>query len=200
MYWVRNRDAGNDWNVYADGTDASPASGSLRLDSGAGFNSDATVWNGVPSSTVINLGTSDETNKLNDAFVAFCFRSVPGVSKIGTYVGNGSGSGTADGPYVSCGFRPVLVFQKWVTGGSLSGENWLAKDTARQPLNENRTDISPSSAGAESTGATHGVDILADGFKLRGGGGANNKSEATYLFAAFSDLAGNGALPPIFGR
>jgi hypothetical protein len=200
MYWVRNRDAGNDWNVYADGTDASPASGSLRLDSGAGFNSDATVWNGVPSSTVINLGTSDETNKLNDAFVAFCFRSVPGVSKIGTYVGNGSGSGTADGPYVSTGFRPAIVFQKWVTGGSLSGENWVVKDTARQPLNENRTDISPSSAGAESTGATHGVDILADGFKLRGGGGANNKSEATYLFAAFSDLAGNGALPPIFGR
>ena len=101
---------------------------------------------------------------------------------------------------MSCGFRPVLVFQKWVTGGSLSGEFWIAKDTARQSLNENRADIYLSSAGAESTGSTHGVDMLGDGFKLRGGGGANNKSGATYLYLAMADIGGNGTLPPIYGR
>ena len=78
MYWVRDRTDGNDWNVYHVDSNASPASGSLRLDNATAFNTDSTVWNGVPSSTVVNLGTSDETNKLNNAFIAYCFRSVPG--------------------------------------------------------------------------------------------------------------------------
>jgi hypothetical protein len=203
MYWVRDRTDGNDWNVYADGANASPASGSLRLDSGAGFNSDGTIWNGVPTASLINLGTSDETNELNKNFIAYCFRSIPGVCKIGTYTGNGDGTGsdTVDGPYVSCGFRPRWILFKWVTGGSLSGEGWVAKDTARQTVNPNDdAELIPSGTNAEAAGATHGADILSNGFKIRGGGGAVNKSGATYLYMAMADIGGNGTLPPIYGR
>jgi hypothetical protein len=40
--------------------------------------------------------------------VAYCFASVEGYSKIGSYTGNGS----ADGPFVYTGFRPALIMLK----------------------------------------------------------------------------------------
>ena len=90
---------------------------------------------------------------------------------------------------------------KWINGGSLSAEGWVVKDTVRQTVNPNDdADIYASAAGAEAAGATHGADILADGFKIRGGGGANNKSGAKYLYLAMAEIGGNGTLPPIYGR
>ena len=90
---------------------------------------------------------------------------------------------------------------RWTTGGSLSGEGWVIKDTARQTVNPNDdAELIANTTGAEAAGATHGADILSDGFKLRGGGGAVNKSGATYIYLAMADIGGNGTLPPIYGR
>ena len=90
---------------------------------------------------------------------------------------------------------------KWSTGGSLSGENWITKDTTRQPFNENNLkDLFPNANNVEAPGSTHGIDILANGFKMRGTGGANNVLNATYIYLAIADIAGNDTLPPIYGR
>jgi len=162
-----------------------------------------TIWDvSAMSSTLIGLGAAVQSNS-NNGMIAYCFRSVPGVCKVGKYIGNGDGTGsdTVDGPYVSCGFKPRWIMFKWVSGGSLSGEGWVIKDTARQTANPNDdADLIPSGTNAEAAGATHGADILSDGFKIRGGGGAVNKSGATYFYMAMADIGGNGTLPPIYGR
>lgn len=162
-----------------------------------------TIWDvSAMSSTLIGLGAAVQSNS-NNGMIAYCFRSVPGVCKVGQYVGNGDGTGsdTVDGPYVSCGFKPRWIMFKWVSGGSLSGEGWVIKDTARQTFNPNDdADIYANFTTAENAGATHGADILSDGFKIRGGGGAVNKSGATYLYVAMAEIGGNGTLPPIYGR
>jgi hypothetical protein len=189
MYWVRDRTDGNDWNVYHVDSNASPASGSLRLDNNTAFNSDATVWNGVPSSTVINLGTSDETNKLNNAFIAYCFRSVAGVCKVGSYEGNNN----ADGSYVPLGFKPSFFISKNIDATG----SWFIIDNKRGFNSaSNEAYLQAESNATETVGNV--ADLLSEGIKWRttGGGNANN----TFIYMAMADIAGNGTLPPIYGR
>jgi len=191
MYIVRDRTDGNDWNVYHENADASPASGSLRLDSNAAFLADPTIWNGVPTATIINLGTSDETNKLNNNFITYCFRSIPGVCKVGSYVGNGDDNGA----YISLGFRPRWILLKSTT----TARDWPIFDTARDPTNVADQRLDASSNAAEFAAALD-VDFLADGWKFRSDDIDGNASGVTYIYLAMADIAGNGTLPPIYGR
>ena len=176
----------------------------LRLNDSTGLQDDTGYLNNtLPGSVVFTLGTDGDVNNSSYTYIAYCFRSVPGVCKVGSYTGNGDGTGsdTVDGPYVNCGFKPRWILFKWLSGGGLSAEGWVAKDTARQTVNPNDdADLIPNGSNAEAAGATHGADILSDGFKIRGGGGAVNKSAATYLYMAMADIGGNGTLPPIYGR
>jgi len=90
---------------------------------------------------------------------------------------------------------------KWTGGGGLSAEGWLIKDIVRQTINPNDdAELYANFTTAETTGASHGADILSDGFKLRGNGGANNGNGATYLYLAIAEIGGNAAYPPIYGR
>ena len=170
----------------------------LTLNTDAASVAGSTFWNNSnPTASVINLGSDTDTNDSGDTMLAISFRSVPGVCKVGSYIGNGN----ADGPYVSVGFKPKWLMVKWTGGGGLSAEGWLIKDIVRQTINPNDdAELYANYTSAESTGASHGADILSDGFKLRGAGGANNGNGATYLYLAIADLGGNGTLPPIYGR
>ena len=201
MVWVKERDNANGWIVSTTDIGFNKV---VRLDATAEEGVDGGAFNSTaPSSTVITLGSNSGTNRSSGQMICYAFRSVPGVCKIGTYTGNGDGTGsdTVDGPYVSCGFKPRWILFKWLSGGSLSAEGWVLKDTARQTVNPNDdADLIPNGSNAEAAGATHGADILSDGFKLRGGGGAVNKSGATYLYMAMAEIGGNGSLPPIYGR
>ena len=201
MVWVKERDNANGWIVSTTDIGFNKV---VRLDATAEEGVDGGAFNSTaPTSTLITLGSNSGTNRSGGKMICYAFRSVPGVCKFGTYTGNGDGTGsdTVDGPYVNCGFKPRWILFKWLSGGSLSAEGWVLKDTARQPANPNDdADLIPNGSNAEAAGATHGADILSDGFKLRGGGGAVNKSGAKYLFVAMADIGGNGTLPPIYGR
>ena len=189
--------AGANWAIYHK----TNAATNYILFSGGHTYANANYFNDTEPTTsapfVFSVKTlTPDTNGNGQAMIAYCFRSVPGVCRVGGYLGTGN----ANGQYIQTGFKPKFVMAKWATGGSLSGENWITKDTTRQPLNENQTDLAPSSDGAEATGSTHGIDILADGFKMRGTGGANNVLNATYIYLAMAEIGGNGTLPPIYGR
>ena len=201
MIWVKERDNANGWIVSTTDIGFNKV---VRLDATAEEGVDGGAFNSTaPTSTLITLGSNSGTNRSGGKMICYAFRSVPGVCKFGTYIGNGDGTGsdTVDGPYVSCGFRPRWILFKWLSGGSLSAEGWVLKDTARQTVNPNDdADLIPNGSNAEAAGATHGADILSDGFKIRGGGGAVNKSGAKYLYVAMADIGGNGTFPPIYGR
>ena len=193
--------SGTGWFIYSKDT-TDPNNKFLRLQGANAEDSASGAWS--PGATTMGLNESSlngiNTSGVDHLFIAF--RSVPGVCKVGSYIGNGDGSSSSfDGPYISTGFKPKWLMVKWMQGGSLSGEGWLIKDTSRQVINPNDdADIYASQSTGENAGATHGADILADGFKLRGGGGANNKSGAKYLYLAMAEIGGNGTLPPVYGR
>jgi hypothetical protein len=114
--------------------------------------------------------------------VAYCFAEVPGFSKLGSYIGNGS----ADGPFVWCGFRPRWVLVKRTdTAG-----NWVVFDSARDTENVTDLGLYPNLANAEDSGARlH--DLLSNGFKVRNTLADHNTSGGTYIFMAFAEAPFN---------
>ena len=118
-----------------------------------------------------------------DTYVAYLFSSVEGVSKVGSYTGNGS----ADGPFVYTGFRPAFVMVKAID----AAYSWYIHDTARSPHNYSDLELTANSSGAEYSvsGASAGerLDFLSNGFKHRTSNAAMNQSGYKYAYLAFAE-------------
>jgi hypothetical protein len=134
-----------------------------------------------PTSTVYSLHTSGDgtTNVSTDKIISYCFRSIKGYSKIGSYTGNGA----ADGPFVYTGFKPNFVLLKWSAGA----ENWSVYDTSRNPINgPNDSFFAVDSVSAENSNSSD-LDMLSNGFKLIRAHNRANASDAPYIYMAFAE-------------
>ena len=155
----------------------------LNLDSTNSVGSLASVWNStVPTSSVFNLGTDAAVNGSGGTYVAYCFSEVAGFSRFGSYTGNGS----ADGPFVYCGFRPKFILVKRTDA---AGDGWVIYDTARNTYNLANSSLAANSSGAEvSPDTNNAYDLLSNGFKARlATGSATNASGGTYIYMAFAE-------------
>jgi hypothetical protein len=136
-----------------------------------------------------NLGTFNATTfRVNgwadvavsgSSYVAYCFHSVDGYSKVGSYTGNGN----ANGKFVHCGFRPAFVLIK---RSDSAGDDWHMMDTTRSSYNVMAHRIKANTTDAESSTDTS-MDALSNGFKLRNTSGARNNGSGTYIFIAFAE-------------
>ena len=175
---VKRRNAVASWLVWHNtfaGTEY------IVLESTAAKTSLAAMWNStIPTSSVFSVGTNANTNGSASTYVAYCWSEVTGYSKIGTYTGNGS----ADGPFVYCGFRPSWIMFK----SSSAVTDWTIIDTTRNTYNSMPKILYPNTSGAEATGlSTEYIDVTANGFKVRTNGGGYNTSSGTYIFMAFAE-------------
>jgi len=177
VYIVKSRTLSTSWVTYHKNANASPEDGYLILNDDDAFY-DTVVWNDTaPTSSVFSLGgTGYSSNNSGATYIAYCFHSVDGYSKFGSYTGNGS----TDGPFVYTGFRPALVIVKNITGS----ESWGIGDSVRDPSNVLLNRLYPNLSNAEySTGDW--IDLVSNGFKSRGT--AFNTSSATYIYLAFAE-------------
>jgi hypothetical protein len=151
-----------------------------------------TIWDvSAMSSTLIGLGAAVQSNSSN-GMIAYCFRSVPGVCKVGSYVGNN----TDDNAYISLGFKPRFFMCKRITGSS----QWHLIDSARSPTNEGQIQSFANLTNAEQNSPVGAYDLLSDGIKIRSDAGFEPGNTGTWLYMAMADIGGNGTLPPIYGR
>jgi hypothetical protein len=90
-------------------------------------------------------------------YIAYCFHSVEGYSKIGSYTGNGS----ADGTFVYTGFRPAWVMIKRTDAVN----NWMMSDSARDPYNV-VTELLYADLSNAAYALAH-LDFTSNGFKVR---------------------------------
>ena len=184
MVIVKLRSATSDWVTWhaaLSGTEYL----ALNL-TNAKYTASPTIWNSAtPTSSVINLGSSSAVNPSGGTVVAYCFSEVAGFSKFGSYTGNGS----ADGPFIYCGFRPRWVMIKSASTGGSAGYDWVIYDTSRILYNSSATNTSLAAdvANAEGYNVITQPDILSNGFKLRDLNGTDNFSGQTYIFAAFAE-------------
>lgn len=179
MVIVKQRNTTRDWIVYHSSLGG--ATKFLTLDTTDASQTAATFWNSTaPNSTVFSIGTDGALNTSGGTFVAYCWAEVPGFSRFGSYTGNGS----ADGPFVYCGFRPRFVMWKCTSNSSTS---WEIIDTARSTNNVVKPYLLAESSSGEET-SYEIVDILSNGFKIKYAGGASiNAGGYTYIFAAFAE-------------
>jgi hypothetical protein len=170
---VKKRSAADDWAVYAnnDNTDF------LLLNTTAATADDNTYWNDTsPTASVFTVGTNADVNTSAATYVAYLFATVAGVSKVGSYTGNGSNQ------TINCGFtggsRFVLIKRTDSTG------DWYVWDSARGIVSGNDPHLSLNDTAAEVT-TDDSVDTDSTGFIVNQLAATNiNVSSASYIFLA----------------
>jgi hypothetical protein len=175
MIIVKNRDRVIDWTIYHEAIGAT-AYIEFDIDASAVASS---RWNDTaPTSTLFTIGNSARVNESASSHIAYCFHSVEGFSKFGSYVGNGS----ADGPFVYTGFKPAFIMYKLAIGGT---GNWIISDNMREGYNWDNPSLYPNLTNIESNASS--LDILCNGFKINGTGSSHNASGSTYIYMAFAE-------------
>ena len=138
------------------------------------------IWNDTaPTATVFSLGNNGSINGNNSTYVAYCFHSVDGYSKFGSY----EGVGNNNGPFVHCGFRPAWIMLK----NTAASQHYTMYDTKRSTSNLVDNAVYGDETEAESSAAEHNIDILSNGFKIRNNAAQNNTNNNTYIFMAFAE-------------
>jgi len=174
---LKNRTNGNNesWSVYHQSVGNTKK---ITLDTTAAPATSNEFWEDTtPTSTVFTVGRQDATNGSGNTHSVYCFSEVKGYSKFGSYTGNGN----ADGTFVYTGFRPAWVMVKRTD----TTNNWLIWDTKREGYNVDNDALLANTSDAEETDDR--VDILSNGFKMRGSQVANNASGGTYIYMAFAE-------------
>lgn len=152
--------------------------GGGALNNNLGGASGISAVSSATSSTFTLAGNSGTHNNASTTYVAYLFASLPGISKIGTYTGNGSTQ------TINCGFaagaRFVLIKRTDAAG------DWYVVDTARGIVAAEDPRLLLNSTAAEVT-TDDSVDPVSSGFAVNQLAATNiNVSSATYLYLAIA--------------
>ncbi len=164
MMWVKGRTytAGtNNWVVYhKDLTNTE----SLYLNTDAAKSSATGYWNSTtPTDTQFSLIYTNETNRFGEDYVAYLFATLPGISKVGSFTGNGTAQ------TIDCGFtagaRFVMIKSVTDTG------NWLFWDSTRGIVAGDDPHLALNATAAEIT-TNDSINPDTSGFVVNLDGGA----------------------------
>jgi hypothetical protein len=168
--------AGNNWPVLFNFASTTMSYGFLNSTSAGGNNTYANVgvFSAAPTSTSMFLTNSGSMNASGDEIVAYLFASITGISKVGSYTGNGSSQ------TINCGFtggaRFVLLKATSTTG------DWVVFDSARGIVSGNDPYLELNTTDAEVTDKD-AVDTDNTGFVVNETTGPNvNTNGATYIY------------------
>jgi hypothetical protein len=177
LYIVKGRSLANtNWVV---GSTAYSASSILTMQTVGGLQSAPSQFNSTyPTASVFSLGTGASTNNSGTTYVAYLFATLAGISKVGSYTGNGTTQ------TIDCGFtggaRFVLIKKTSGTG------DWMVSDSARGIIAGNDPYLELNNTNAEVTGEDW-LDTDSTGFVVNEVSGSNaNTSSATYIFLAIA--------------
>ena len=162
---VYHKDVGNTKATYLNGTGTPVTSSDFWQDTN-------------PTSTVFTIGSINRLNTNGNTQVMYLFASVPGVSKVGTYTGNGS-SQTINCAFTT-GARFVLIKRTDSTG------DWYVWDSTRGIVAGNDPYLALNTTAVEVT-SDDSVDTDNTGFIVNQVSASNvNVSAATYIFLAIA--------------
>ena len=174
---VKMRSSTNPWRVYSAPTLATTH---LALNTDAATTTSSANWNDTaPTSSVFTVGTGTGVNGSGGTYVNYLFATCAGVSKVGSFTGNGSTQ------TINCGFgaggaRFVLIKRTDSTG------DWYVYDTARgmTTLTDPYMFFNSSAAEVATLGS---VTTVSTGFALNSTIlAAINVNGGSYIFLAIS--------------
>jgi|688.fasta_scaffold120453_2 hypothetical protein len=175
---AKQRSVSGDWIVYAKNNGVAQNAQAI-LNGNKSFG-----WYGgifpspYASSTTFQVASNSVINGSGTTYVAYLFATCAGVSKVGTYTGNGSSQ------TINCGFtggaRFVLIKRTDSTG------DWMVSDSARGIVSGNDPYLELNNTNSEVTGEDW-LDTDSTGFVVNEVSGSNaNTSSATYIFLAIA--------------
>jgi hypothetical protein len=158
---VYHKDAGNQYWLQLNSTSA-------KLDEA--------IWNDTtPTDSVFSINNNVVINANSSTNIAYCFHSVDGFQKVGSYTGTG-----AAGNMVETGFEPAFVIIKNSTSGT---GNWYMFDNKRLTLPYS-DQLAADSSGAEATGTY--VKFISNGFQLDTSASDLNTGSQTFIYLAIA--------------
>ena len=174
LIFQKGRVSGSAWWTFAKPLGNTKA---LRLDGSGAAATSTNFWNNTdPTSTVVTIGANSGGN---NSWMMYCFHSVDGYSKIGSYKGTTVNAGS----FVHTGFKVAFVLIKTM----FDGDPWVMMDAARDPFNVATKRLRSDSSAAETTDAQLTCDFLSNGFKPYGNSYHINGNGQTYLYMAFAE-------------
>ena len=127
----------------------------------------------------VGVSSANEMNKsASNDYISYCWHSVAGYSKIGSYTGDG----TTSGNIITTGFEPSFLLTK---PAGPTGGYWYILDNKRNTSNPINTALFPNDSLAEITSTNYNVDFLSTGFELKNNTIGYNQNNETYLYMAF---------------
>ena len=189
-FMFKRLDSTSSWILYHK--DAYPSNQhALVLNSDAAvatFNTELnpSMFPAAPTSSVFSYVSGSSVTKGSNQ-VAYCWHSVEGYSKFGSYTGNAN----TNGPFVFLGFKPAWCMVKNI---STTG-TWVIWDNKRTPINPMGVGLRADTTAADTSG--YDIDFLSNGFKIRDSESSVNGSGNSIIFMAFAEhpFIGDGTNP-----
>lgn len=172
----KSRSGSTQWECWHS---ALAATEKLVLNSTAAKETDTAAWNStLPTSTQFTVGAGANVNTNAATYVTYLFASLAGISKVGSYTGNGTSQ------TINCGFstgsRFILVKRTDATG------DWYVWDSVRGIIAANDPHLSLNTTAAEVT-TDDSVDPEASGFIVNQNTATNiNVNGGKYIFLAIA--------------
>ena len=174
MVWIKNRDSTTNWIVGASvldgGTD--PWTHYMYLNSDAAEGDYDFFIDQAPTAQSFAV-TTGSVNDVNMNYTALLFKSISGISKVGSYTGNGTSQS------ITLGFQPRFLIlkngtstEKWYVLDTLRG--WDSGDDAYLSLNTDYAQVSSNIFG----------EPTATGFDISGSDNWNNANGETFIYYA----------------
>jgi hypothetical protein len=135
-------------------------------------------WNDtLPTSSVFSLGDGGSNSLGSKNVIAYCFTSIEGYSKVGSYEGNGN----ADGTFIYTGFKPAYFMFKQTDGA----DDWFIMDNKRNTYNLVDDHLKANTSAAGATSSAGDCDFVSNGIKFRVNDNGNG-SGSDYIYLAFA--------------
>ena len=170
MVILRHTNLAGDWRVYHDSI---PDDSFLYLNQTSAL-VDININKIYTATTISQQWTGGSYD-----WIAYCFHSVDGYSKFGSYKGNGN----VTGPTIITGFRPAYVMIKRTDDVG----NWWIVDNKRSPSNPRNNRLLANTTNDEVVYTPGNINFLANGFQPAGTYSSTNASGGTYIFMAFAE-------------
>ena len=171
---IAKRLATRAWTVYHEKVGADKK---LVLNTTAAESS-SSDFDATPTSSVINVGYTDDINGSGADYIAYCWAEKKGYSKIGSYIANGD----ASGGFVYTGFKIGWLMIKRTDDAA----GWIIYDFKREGRNTENDYLLASSSSGE--GANNEIDLYSNGFKPREASRNElNVSGASYVYMCFAE-------------
>jgi len=169
--------AGTNWNVWTEATGL--ATFPSINQSGVSIDTDYGLSMQSSTDAYIKPYSTFSTNGSGQTYIAYLFATLAGISKVGSYTGNGSSQ------TINCGFaagaRFILIKRKDAAGG-----DWYIWDNVRGIVAGNDPHLSLNSSAAQVTN-DDSIDPDNSGFSVNQISATNiNVSSASYIYLAIA--------------